>query len=118
MNDRELSSFRNANIGFVFQSFNLLDRLTALENVGMSAFLLNELASPAARSHLAGAGTIAVSAAGSRGLDVARGGCAAIHDAFGRDGGCLIVSHARFPLPSIDSPCCGQTGAFAPDPCV
>ena len=35
MNDRELSSFRNANIGFVFQSFNLLDRLTALENVGM-----------------------------------------------------------------------------------
>ncbi len=35
MNDRELSAFRNANIGFVFQSFNLLDRLTALENVGM-----------------------------------------------------------------------------------
>ena len=35
MNDRELSSFRNAHIGFVFQSFNLLDRLTALENVGM-----------------------------------------------------------------------------------
>ena len=35
MDDRGLSRFRNANIGFVFQSFNLLDRLTALENVGM-----------------------------------------------------------------------------------
>ena len=33
MTDRELSSFRNANIGFVFQSFNLLDHLTAMENV-------------------------------------------------------------------------------------
>ena len=32
MNDRELSAFRNANIGFVFQSFNLLGHLTALEN--------------------------------------------------------------------------------------
>ena len=35
MNDHTLSSVRNANIGFVFQSFNLLDRLTALENVGV-----------------------------------------------------------------------------------
>ena len=35
MNDDTLSSFRNASIGFVFQSFNLLDRLTALENVGV-----------------------------------------------------------------------------------
>ena len=35
MSDRELARFRNANVGFVFQSFNLLDRLTALENVGM-----------------------------------------------------------------------------------
>ena len=35
MNDRELSAFRNAHIGFVFQSFNLLDRLTALENVAL-----------------------------------------------------------------------------------
>ena len=35
MNDQTLSSFRNASIGFVFQSFNLLDRLTALENVGL-----------------------------------------------------------------------------------
>ena len=35
MSDRELSAFRNANIGFVFQSFNLLGQLTALENAAL-----------------------------------------------------------------------------------
>ena len=35
MNDRELSAFRNAHIGFVFQSFNLLGDLTALENAAL-----------------------------------------------------------------------------------
>ena len=35
MNDNELSGFRNANIGFVFQSFNLLPLLTAQENVSV-----------------------------------------------------------------------------------
>ena len=35
MNDRELSDLRNENIGFVFQSFNLLGHLTALENTGL-----------------------------------------------------------------------------------
>ena len=35
MNDGELSAFRNENIGFVFQSFNLLGDLTALENVAL-----------------------------------------------------------------------------------
>ena len=35
MGDRELSAFRNAHIGFVFQSFNLLGHLTALENAGL-----------------------------------------------------------------------------------
>lgn len=33
MSDDELALFRNETIGFVFQSFNLLPRLTALENV-------------------------------------------------------------------------------------
>jgi putative ABC transport system ATP-binding protein len=33
MNDDDLSSIRNKKIGFVFQSFNLLPRTTALENV-------------------------------------------------------------------------------------
>ena len=35
MNDRELSAFRNAHVGFVFQSFNLLGHLTALENAAL-----------------------------------------------------------------------------------
>ena len=35
MDDDELSSIRNASIGFVFQSFHLLPRLTAQENVGL-----------------------------------------------------------------------------------
>ena len=35
IHDDELSSIRNASIGFVFQSFHLLPRLTALENVGL-----------------------------------------------------------------------------------
>ncbi len=35
LDDRELSSLRNHKIGFVFQSFNLLTRLNALENVEM-----------------------------------------------------------------------------------
>ncbi len=33
MNENQLASFRQKNIGFVFQSYNLLSTLTALENV-------------------------------------------------------------------------------------
>jgi putative ABC transport system ATP-binding protein len=35
LNDKKLSDIRNKEIGFVFQLFNLLPRLTALENVGL-----------------------------------------------------------------------------------
>lgn len=51
MNDNALAEVRNKEIGFVFQQFNLLPRLTALENValplvyaGMSRKLRNEKA--------------------------------------------------------------------------
>lgn len=33
MSDKEITKFRKENIGFVFQSFNLIDELTALENI-------------------------------------------------------------------------------------
>lgn len=39
MPDRELSRFRNKNIGFVFQFHNLLPEFTALENVCMPALI-------------------------------------------------------------------------------
>lgn len=35
MNDSELAKVRNKEIGFIFQSFNLLPKLTALENVAL-----------------------------------------------------------------------------------
>ena len=37
MNDRALTDYRRKNIGFVFQSFNLIAELTAKENVAMTA---------------------------------------------------------------------------------
>ena len=35
LDDDEISSVRNANVGFVFQSFHLLPRMTAAENAGL-----------------------------------------------------------------------------------
>ena len=39
MNDRQLSKFRNENIGFVFQFHHLLPEFTALENICIPAYI-------------------------------------------------------------------------------
>lgn len=40
MNEGQLTSFRKGNIGFVFQSFNLIDELTVFENVELPLIYL------------------------------------------------------------------------------
>ena len=39
LNDKQLSTFRNESIGFVFQFHNLLSEFTALENICLPAFI-------------------------------------------------------------------------------
>jgi len=41
MNDRQIAHWRNENIGFIFQSFNLIPVLTAFENVELPLKLTN-----------------------------------------------------------------------------
>lgn len=41
MNESQLGAFRKKNIGFVFQSFNLIDELTVFENVELPLIYLN-----------------------------------------------------------------------------
>src|SRR5262245_39597332 len=41
LSDREIAHWRNAHIGFIFQSFNLIPVLTALENVELPLKLTN-----------------------------------------------------------------------------
>jgi putative ABC transport system ATP-binding protein len=41
LSDRQIAHWRNANIGFIFQSFNLIPVLTALENVELPLKLTN-----------------------------------------------------------------------------
>ncbi len=43
LNDKELSVFRNTNIGFVFQFHHLLPEFTALENICLPAYIKGDL---------------------------------------------------------------------------
>ncbi len=53
LGDSELSALRNAHIGFVFQSFHLLPRLTAVENVALPLVYRGTSRSEAKRRALA-----------------------------------------------------------------
>lgn len=50
LGDSELAALRNELLGFVFQQFNLLDHLSALENVALPSFFGKTTTDPAARA--------------------------------------------------------------------
>ena len=54
MSDRELSALRRSRIGFVFQFFNLLPSLTAVENVALPLLLAGQWRSKALKPSYAG----------------------------------------------------------------
>ena len=54
LNESELSKFRRNKIGFVFQFYNLIPSLTALENVSIASSLVNEHFDPKSILELVG----------------------------------------------------------------
>src|SRR6187401_3619884 len=54
MNEDQLARFRGRNLGFVFQSFQLIPTLTALENAGAPAGLLGTFAAARRAGELRG----------------------------------------------------------------
>ncbi len=51
LSEKELAALRNRHFGFVFQQFNLLEHLSALENIAMPAFFADEpIAEPEKRA--------------------------------------------------------------------
>lgn len=51
LSEKQLAALRNRHFGFVFQQFNLLEHLSAVENISMPAFFADEtVAEPAKRA--------------------------------------------------------------------
>ncbi len=65
--DRQLARFRNRTVGFVFQSFNLVPPMTALDNVKLSSFFASKGNGTAQASAIDAAATDALSRVGLAG---------------------------------------------------